>query len=107
MKRIMKVFTVLLLAVCMTLSSLPVSAADAAGNDLLQKGEVSVEEAILINLFQYADTLYDTCNRMVPMQVIYNLGRFGTVSVPDDAAFIETDVSCTFISKSKAKSLNV
>ena len=254
MKRIMKVFTVLLLAVCMTLSSLPVSAAEAAGNDLLQKGEVSVEEAILINLFQYADTLlqdqikgeiedafgtknpfpdtpsgktveavyelfmssayayselgealegwrgqkkaslesvrntykqalsmlwggietvyqlgqshrgsntkllnmntyrgidrdnvyvaqlaragksvekakseavfrcspgarrqiqewadtlYDTCNRMVPMQVIYNLGRFGTVSVPDDAAFVETDVSCTFISKSKAKSLNV
>ena len=56
---------------------------------------------------EWADVLYDMHNRMPGMQAFYNLGRFGSFHVPDEAAFIKTDVPCMITSKSTGKLLNV
>ena len=56
---------------------------------------------------EWADTLYDMANRSPNMQAFYNLGRYGSFVVPDDAAFVKTGKTCVISSVSAGKVLNV
>ena len=56
---------------------------------------------------EWADTLYDMANRSPNMQAFYNLGRYGSFVVPDDAAFVKTGKTCVISSISTGKVLNV
>ena len=58
-------------------------------------------------ILEWADVLYSLANRTPSMQAFYNLGRYGSFIVPDDAVFIKADTPCMITSKSTGKLLNV
>ena len=58
-------------------------------------------------ILEWANVLYDLANRTPSMQAFYNLGRYGSFVVPDDAAFVKTNKTCIITSVSTGKVLNV